>query len=141
MSNNKEQLQASINAIESGYEFMLAYAAQGRDFEHTSGGGGPSIRVYLNNLNEGLNVIGEKLEKVINDEVLVDRKFFTNFLDILKADAARSEVAVEMIISLPSIGSQAIDNLNASIHLRALLTDIFLIDEALSSLSRKPPQS
>jgi hypothetical protein len=38
---------------------------------------------------------------------------------------------------LPSdAGSQSggqIDNLNASIHLRALLTDIFLIDEVLKS--------
>jgi hypothetical protein len=32
-----------------------------------------------------------------------------------------------------SIGSQIIDNLNASIHIRALLTDIFLIDEALKT--------
>jgi hypothetical protein len=31
----------------------------------------------------------------------------------------------------PSISSQLIDNLNASIHLRALLTDLFLIDEIL----------
>jgi hypothetical protein len=30
-----------------------------------------------------------------------------------------------------TIGSQMIDNLNASIHLRALLTDLFLLDEAL----------
>jgi hypothetical protein len=29
------------------------------------------------------------------------------------------------------ISSPLVDNLNASIHLRALLTDIFLIDEAL----------
>jgi hypothetical protein len=31
----------------------------------------------------------------------------------------------------PSISSQLIDNLNASIHLRALLTDLFLLDEIL----------
>jgi hypothetical protein len=30
-----------------------------------------------------------------------------------------------------ALSSQLIDNLNASIHIRALLTDIFLIDEAL----------
>jgi hypothetical protein len=30
-----------------------------------------------------------------------------------------------------SISSQVVDNLNASIHLRALLTDLFLIDEVL----------
>jgi hypothetical protein len=31
----------------------------------------------------------------------------------------------------PAIGSALVDNLNASIHLRALLTDLFLVDEAL----------
>jgi hypothetical protein len=29
-----------------------------------------------------------------------------------------------------------VDNLNASIHLRALLTDLFLIDEVLKNLRR-----
>ena len=36
-----------------------------------------------------------------------------------------------MVLAQPSISSQLIDNLNASIHLRALLTDLFLIDELL----------
>jgi hypothetical protein len=31
----------------------------------------------------------------------------------------------------PAISSQLIDNLNASIHPRALLTDLFLLDEIL----------
>jgi hypothetical protein len=34
-------------------------------------------------------------------------------------------------LSQPAISSQLIDNLNASIHLRALLTDLFLLDEIL----------
>jgi hypothetical protein len=33
------------------------------------------------------------------------------------------------VLAQPAISSQLIDNLNASIHLRALLTDLFLIDE------------
>jgi hypothetical protein len=32
-----------------------------------------------------------------------------------------------------AICSQLVDNLNASIHLRALLTDLFLIDEAIAA--------
>jgi len=40
------------------------------------------------------------------------------------------------VLALPSIGSQVVDNLNATIHIRALLTDMFLVDEALNSLSR-----
>ena len=33
------------------------------------------------------------------------------------------------VLAMAAISSQLIDNLNASIHLRALLTDLFLIDE------------
>jgi hypothetical protein len=36
----------------------------------------------------------------------------------------------------PSISSQLIENLNASIHLRALLTDLFLLDEILGEHAR-----
>jgi hypothetical protein len=43
---------------------------------------------------------------------------------------------MEMVLAQPAISSQLIDNLNASIHLRALLTDLFLIDEIL-----KPQQA
>ncbi len=40
-------------------------------------------------------------------------------------------VRPDTFLTQPSISSQLIDNLNASIHLRALLTDLFLVDEIL----------
>ena len=49
----------------------------------------------------------------------------------LARDARDSLAAVELVLAQPAISSQLIDNLNASIHLRALLTDLFLIDEIL----------
>ena len=36
-----------------------------------------------------------------------------------------------LVLAQPAISSQLIDNLNASIHLRALLTDLFLVTEIL----------
>jgi hypothetical protein len=51
------------------------------------------------------------------------------FFDALERDAAVSVAAARLVLSQPDLSSQLIDNLNASIHLRALLTDIFLIDE------------
>ena len=132
---NKEKLQNSIDAIESGYEFMLAYAAQGRDFEYSGGGDGPSVRVYLEDMKEGLGLVADNFNKVVS-ETDMSGALFTDYIEVLRADAAKSKIAVTMVLSLPSIGSQVIDNLNASIHVRALLTDLFLIDEALNSLSR-----
>jgi hypothetical protein len=40
------------------------------------------------------------------------------------------------VLEQVSISSQLVDNLNASIHLRALLTDLFLIDEVLKAHRR-----
>jgi hypothetical protein len=41
---------------------------------------------------------------------------------------------LKLALSQRAIGSQLVDNLNASIHLRALPTDLFLIDEAIASM-------
>ncbi len=54
------------------------------------------------------------------------------FLAVLDRDAAASLAAVRLVLAQPAISSQLVDNLNASIHLRALLTDLFLIDEILT---------
>ena len=43
-----------------------------------------------------------------------------------------AQAALRLVLAQPAIGSQMIDSLNASIHLRALLTDLFLIDEILT---------
>jgi hypothetical protein len=62
------------------------------------------------------------------------------FLTVLERDANDSLAAIEMVRAQPAISSQVIDNLNASIHLRALLTDLFLIDETfkIQQISGKP---
>jgi hypothetical protein len=55
------------------------------------------------------------------------------FLAALDRDAATALAAVSLVLSREDIGSQLVDNLNASIHLRALLTDLFLVDELLKN--------
>ena len=53
------------------------------------------------------------------------------FVEMVRQDAARARTAMRFVLGQRAIGSQMIDNLNASIHLRTLLTDLFLLDEAL----------
>ncbi len=53
------------------------------------------------------------------------------FLGVLDRDARDSFAAMELVLAQPAISSQFIDNLNASMHLRALLTDTFLFGEVL----------
>ncbi|MCC3860388.1 hypothetical protein [Pseudemcibacter aquimaris] len=130
-----EKLRTSINDIEAGYEFLLAYAAQGRDVEYT-GGGTVSIRDYLTQMQSGLASVADDFEAIIDDLAKESAPLYREYIDVLRADAKKSKMAVDIVLSLPSIGSQVVDNLNATIHIRALLTDIFLLDEALTSLSR-----
>jgi len=116
-----------VNAIESAYEVMLAYAAQGRDTE------GGDIRSHLESLSAGLGAISDAVLEDINKAWGENISPMTQYAAVLAADASRAKAAVDMTLATPSIGSQIIDNLNATIHLRALLTSIFLIDEALKS--------
>ena len=63
---------------------------------------------------------------------------------VLDRDARDAQAGVQLALAQPSVSSQMIDNLNASIHLRALLTDLFLIDEivrpdAVESASANAP--
>ena len=46
-------------------------------------------------------------------------------------DADAAQAGLRVVLAQANISSQLVDNLNASIHVRALLTDVFLIDELL----------
>ena len=113
-------LGEAIDAVEETYEFMLAYAAQGRRQEDDDSTGG--IRASLKRADTGLTAIAG---------ATVAGKEGQAFLDIVRQDAAKASAAIRLVLAQPAISSQLIDNLNASIHLRALLTDLFLLDEAL----------
>ena len=109
-------LAERIETIESGYEFMLAYAAQGRE-DDQAGGPGPHIRDVLAGMETALDGLA--------DAVTIDAG---QFAAVLREDAAKARAAVQFVLAQQRISSQRVDNLNASIHLRALLTDLFLLD-------------
>jgi hypothetical protein len=118
-------LAAAIDVVEETYEYMLAYAAQGRSRDDDD----ESIRDYLKRAEAALGVIA-----AVTPQSAVGvggDKADEAFLEIVRTDAARARAAMRFVLARRSIGSQIIDNLNASIHLRALLTDLFLLDEAL----------
>ena len=58
---------------------------------------------------------------------------YQSFLEALSDDAKKTQGIVRLTLARSGISSQLIDNLNASIHVRALLTDLFLLDEALKN--------
>lgn len=124
---------ARCDAIEEAYEFMLAYAAQGVANEQGSASGG-QIRAYLQRCDAALDglagVLTECVQRLAGCEPAGP---YQAVIDVLDRDSRDAKALVELVLAQPSIGSQTVDNLNASIHLRALLTDLFLIDEVLKS--------
>jgi hypothetical protein len=116
------------NTIEESYEFMLAYAAQGLPTDSGSQSGG-QIREYLRRAAHALRGFEESCARALQQERLEPAEHYQAFFKVLIRDAADSLAAIELVLAQPSISSQLIDNLNASIHLRALLTDLFLLTE------------
>lgn len=107
-------LHEHIEAVEAGYEFLLAYAAQGREDDK-----GSEVRDMLNAMRDAAAGIGEDLS---GDD---------GFAAIVVDDARKSLAAISLVLAQERISSELVDNLNASIHVRALLTDLFLLSETL----------
>jgi hypothetical protein len=124
------ELERRVEAIEAGYEFMLAYAAQGLPSDAGSSSGS-QVREFLRRFDGALTELTDVYRKIVDGEGLPSSSAVHAFLEVLGRDAAASQAALQMVLAQPAISSQLVDNLNASIHVRALLTDIFLIDEAL----------
>jgi hypothetical protein len=123
-----QNLRDQCDAVEECYEFMLAYAAQGLPGD-TGSSSGEKLRLLLGRAVEGLSSLPGSYEAAISQANLQPVEKHHAFLAVLKRDAGDALAAIELVLAQPTISSQLIDNLNASIHLRALLTDLFLIDE------------
>jgi DNA polymerase III delta prime subunit len=126
------EFEKRCNAIEECYEFMLAYAAQGLASDNGGRSAG-QIREFLNSAVNAITGLAESCSSAIEYQGLEQAERYQAFFDVLNRDARDSLAAVELVLAQPSISSQLVDNLNASIHLRALLTDLFLIDELLKT--------
>ena len=126
----REELARRCETIEQAYEFMLAYAAQGLSGDAGSQSGG-QLRELLSRAAAALDGLSDQYSALVDADRLQARDKFTSFLQVLGRDAADARAAMELVLAQPSISSQVVDNLNASIHVRALLTDLFLIDEIL----------
>ena len=117
-------IEESIETIEAGYEFLLAYAAQGRPASDETDGPGPHARPTITGMVEAMAKIIETFSISKDD-----------FEQLIAADCVKASAALSFLLRQEKIGSEVVDNLNASIHLRAVLTDLFLYSEALRPLA------
>jgi hypothetical protein len=128
------EIEDRCDAIEEAYEFMLSFAAKGLPTDEGSG-----IRHQLQRSLRALQGLAKTFGALVEKQRLEPAGKYQAFLAVLDRDARDSVAALELVLAQPRISSQLIDNLNASIHLRALLTDIFLIDGVLTDLLKTDP--
>jgi hypothetical protein len=119
----RTELSSCCDTIEECYEYMLAYAAQGITSE------GSQIRDFLGRSDKALAGLIEFVAGFASQQSLASP--YTVFMGVIERDARDALAAVRLVLAQSTIGSPLVDNLNGSIHLRALLTDLFLFDEAL----------
>jgi len=134
------EISNRCEAVEECYEFMLAYAAQGLPSDQGSTSGA-QVREFLQRAVRALTGLAETCAATVREEGLEPADKYLAFLAVLDRDARDSLAAIELVLAQASISSQLIDNLNASIHLRALLTDLFLMGEIMHKQPDPVPQT
>jgi hypothetical protein len=110
-----------VDTIERGYEYLLAFAAQGRKDDV-----GSEVRATLVAMRAALEGLSDVIGLAAGARTQV-----AIFMATLADDARKAGGALDFVLASPVISSLLVDNLNASIHVRALLTDLFLADQAL----------
>ena len=136
----RNALQERCDKIEECYEFLLAYATQGLRDDRGSPSGG-ELREFLGRCDDALTGLAALFRQIVEEDQRQPAARYHAFLAVLDRDARDAQAAVQLVLAQPAISSQLIDNLNASIHLRALLTDLFLIDEILRPHEATMPAS
>jgi hypothetical protein len=120
-----------IEAIESGYEYLLAYAAQGRQDD-----AGTELRATLQRMHAALTDMQGSILAAFTH--LPPQLGIQHFTDAVERDVLSARGAIGIVLSRERIPSLLVDNLNASVHLRALLTDVFLLEQAGKTAAREP---
>jgi hypothetical protein len=122
-------LAQRIDVIERGYEYLLAYAAQGRQDDV-----GTELRDTLARMHEALTDMQGSLRAAFADAP--GPSGTRDFTDAVERDVLVARGAIGLVLGRDRVSSLLVDNLNASVHVRALLTDLFLIEQALKSPAR-----
>jgi hypothetical protein len=122
-------LAERIDVIERGYEYLLAYAAQGRQDD-----AGTELRETLERMHTAMTDMQGSLLAAFTG--LPESGGARHFTEAVERDVQTARGALGVVLSRARIGSLLIDNFNASVHVRALLTDLFLIEQALKAAPR-----
>lgn len=128
MSAPTDEIRERMDAIEEAYEFFLAYAAQGAAGDKASKSGG-QLRHFLGRMEAALDGLAPSVAGAASG--MEPAEAWRALCAVVERDASAALAAVRLVAAQPSVSSQLVDNLNAGMHLRAVLTDLFLVDELL----------
>ena len=117
-------MRDAFDRIEESYEFMLAYAAQGRKNEAKEEGVS-KIRDYLTRFAGAL----DRMHGIAPD--VVPGKAGAAFRDRFVDDLSVVRSVIALLLERPSISSDMVDNTNGLIAMRMFLSDLFFIDQTV----------
>ena len=120
------RMRNAFDIIEEAYEFMLAYAAQGRKSEESKSSGPSQIRQFLLRFRTATQELVDMMEDLKDDDD-VGAEFLRRWLD----DARCIRSVIGLLLAQPSINSEMIDNTNGLLVMRSFLTDIFFADQVM----------
>jgi len=118
-------MRAEIERIEEAYEYMLAYAAQGRSDE----GGGPDgaqIRTFLAQFDAAAAAIADMLDSLSGAGGEA-----SGVLQAVQADSAIVRSVLRTMLARGRITSEVVDNANGLIAVRSYLTGLFFLDKVV----------
>jgi hypothetical protein len=104
MAEGPKTFAEAIDAIEETYEFMLAYAAQGRRNEEEEAGSGIRERLTLAEVALGI-IAAATIDAIATADAQAIAA--SEFLDVVKADAGRARAAFRLVLAQRSIGFAA----------------------------------
>ena len=127
---NPKALREEIEKIEEAYEYMLAYAAQGR-LDEGAGPDGAHIRDFLEQFRKAASSI-----EAATGELSAAQPSAGDFFEGFKRETAVMKSVLNILLSRKNISSEAIDNTNGLISARAYLTSLFFIDKVVLSAEK-----
>ncbi len=119
-------IRQNIEIVEEAYEFMLAYAAQGRT-EEGAGPDGAHIRTFLARFAEAAGAMRSQAGAVMAG----GKSDGGALLDSFQRDSDIVLSVLHLLLGRDNISSDMIDNTNGLIVMRSYLTTLFFIDKSI----------
>ena len=119
-------IRENIEIVEEAYEFMLAYAAQGRA-EEGAGPDGAHIRTFLARFAEAAGAMRPQAGALMAG----GKSDGGALLDSFQRDSDTVLSVLHLLLGRDNISSEMIDNTNGLIVMRSYLTTLFFIDKAI----------